>query len=251
MALPKNLRRFATTVICVTLIGGLYSSAPQEAVTKEKIGILRAEVAAAAEPAVTVGTINCDVLNVRLDAGTENRTLGKVYAGNTVAITDFKDGWFYVTDGAITGWICGEYVTDIKEISPEEYNQQKKEVSDIAASAAAYVKQFVGKPYARGAVGPNSFDCSGLVRYVYGAYGVSVPHSSKSIANMGQAVALSDIRPGDIMCFATGGGGVSHVGIYVGNNQLVHASTGRRGVTYDGIYDTYYQKTLVKIVRIA
>lgn len=255
MALSKNLRRFALTVICVTLISGQASFAQEEVVTET--GSETTAVAAVNENIVTVGTVGCGVLNVRLDAGTEYTCLGKLYQGNQVVVTDSRDGWFYVTNGWLTGWVSSEYIANIQSIPAGEYMKQVEAAAATAASSdvtdqvVAYSRQFIGKPYASGGNGPSSFDCSGLVRYVYGAYGVDIPRSSKSIANIGQAVALSDIQPGDIMCFATGGGGVSHVGIYVGDGQLLHASTGRRGVTYDGIYDPYYAKTLVKIVRVA
>lgn len=248
MALSKNLRRFAITVICVTLIGGQSVFAAQEVVTDEEIGTVEAVVGAA--KSITIGTVNCDVLNVRSDSSTEASVLGKLYFGTEIQLTNSKDGWYYMDCSAGKGWVFGEYISNVQTMTEQEYQKRQSEVSDIGKQVAAYSKQFLGKPYASGGVGPNSFDCSGFVRYVYGAYGVSVPHSSKSISAMGQAVSLANIQPGDIMCFATGGGGVSHVGIYVGNGQLIHASTGRRGVTYDGVYDAYYAKTLVKIVRI-
>jgi cell wall-associated NlpC family hydrolase len=80
----------------------------------------------------------------------------------------------------------------------------------------------VGKPYVWGASGPNSFDCSGLTMYAYSAAGVSLPHSSSAQSTMGTPVSRSQLRPGDLVFFYSP---VSHVGMYIGNGQMVHAST--------------------------
>jgi peptidoglycan DL-endopeptidase CwlO len=79
-----------------------------------------------------------------------------------------------------------------------------------------------GDPYVWAAAGPNAFDCSGLVQYAYAAAGVSLPHSSRMQSQMGTPVARSALQPGDLVFFYSP---VSHVGIYIGNGQMVHAST--------------------------
>jgi len=70
-------------------------------------------------------------------------------------------------------------------------------------------------------------DCSGFVKYVYAHFGIDVPRSSASYANFGQRVSRENLRPSDILLFDTDGGNwdVSHVGIYIGNNMFIHAST--------------------------
>ncbi|SEO47108.1 NlpC/P60 family protein [Trujillonella endophytica] len=80
----------------------------------------------------------------------------------------------------------------------------------------------LGDPYVWAAAGPNAFDCSGLVQYAYAAAGVAVPHSSRMQSTMGVPVARSQLQPGDLVFFYSP---VSHVGIYIGNGQMVHAST--------------------------
>ena len=79
-----------------------------------------------------------------------------------------------------------------------------------------------GKPYVWAATGPGSFDCSGLVKYAYAAAGVSLPRSSSQQATVGRAVSRAELQPGDIIAFYSP---VSHVGIYIGNGQMVHAPT--------------------------
>ncbi|MGY1822384.1 C40 family peptidase [Geodermatophilus sp. SYSU D00079] len=79
-----------------------------------------------------------------------------------------------------------------------------------------------GKPYVWAAAGPGSFDCSGLVQYAFKAAGISLPHSSRSQSAMGTQVSRAEARPGDLVAFYSP---VSHIGIYLGNGQMVHAPT--------------------------
>jgi cell wall-associated NlpC family hydrolase len=79
-----------------------------------------------------------------------------------------------------------------------------------------------GKPYVWAAGGPRAFDCSGLTQYAFKAAGINLPHSSRLQSQMGQAVSRADLRPGDLVFFYSP---VSHVGIYIGNGNMVHAPT--------------------------
>jgi cell wall-associated NlpC family hydrolase len=69
---------------------------------------------------------------------------------------------------------------------------------------------------------PGGFDCSGLTQYAFQAAGIALPHSSRAQSTMGTPIALADLQPGDLVFFYSP---VSHVGIYIGNGQMVHAST--------------------------
>ena len=97
-------------------------------------------------------------------------------------------------------------------------------VADGAAAQTAVDTAMAqrGKPYVWAAGGPGSFDCSGLTAYAFRAAGVSLPHSSRLQSQLGQPVSREDLRPGDLVFFYSP---VSHVGIYVGNGQMVHAPT--------------------------
>ena len=94
--------------------------------------------------------------------------------------------------------------------------------SEAAQVAVAVAMAQRGKPYVWAAAGPGSFDCSGLTAFAYKAAGIDLPHSSAQQSRMGQAVARADLQPGDLVFFYSP---VSHVGIYIGNGQMVHAPT--------------------------
>jgi cell wall-associated NlpC family hydrolase len=99
--------------------------------------------------------------------------------------------------------------------------------SIVANSAAAQIAVDTamaqrGAPYVWAADGPDSFDCSGLTQYAYAAAGISLPHSSRMQSQMGQQVSRDQLQPGDLVFFYSP---VSHVGIYIGNGNMVHAPT--------------------------
>jgi LysM repeat protein len=109
----------------------------------------------------------------------------------------------------------------------------------LSARVAALAMSFVGRPYAWSGLGPNGFDCSGLVARVYAAAGRLLPHSSFGQYTVGGAVARDALASGDLVFFHTYSAGPSHVGIYVGNQQFVHASYSR-GVIVSSLTEPYY-----------
>ncbi|GAB2861380.1 C40 family peptidase [Streptomyces deserti] len=89
-----------------------------------------------------------------------------------------------------------------------------------AAAAVSYAYQKLGSPYVWGATGPDAFDCSGLVQAAYRTAGVSLPRTTYAQIDAGRRVSRSELLPGDLVFFYSG---ISHVGIYVGNGQMIHA----------------------------
>jgi peptidoglycan DL-endopeptidase CwlO len=101
--------------------------------------------------------------------------------------------------------------------------------SGKGAKALAYAKAQLGEPYVRNAAGPNSWDCSGLTMRAWGSVGVSLPHSSGQQYSRGRPVAKSDLQLGDLVFFYSG---ISHVGLYAGNGQVIHAPRPGKSVEY-------------------
>lgn len=109
--------------------------------------------------------------------------------------------------------------------SESSSSQQSGSISNGQA-VVNYAKQFLGNPYVYGGTSlTNGADCSGFVQSVYAAFGVSLPRNSTAQRSAGYAVSLADIQPGDIVCYS------GHVGIYAGNDTLIHASNERTGIT--------------------
>ena len=101
--------------------------------------------------------------------------------------------------------------------------------SSKGAKALAYAKAQLGEPYARSGAGPSSWDCSGLTMKAWGSVGVSLPHSSGQQFSRGRPVAKSDLQLGDLVFFYSG---ISHVGLYAGNGQVIHAPRPGKSVEY-------------------
>ncbi|MFF4605437.1 NlpC/P60 family protein [Streptomyces sp. NPDC001339] len=105
-------------------------------------------------------------------------------------------------------------------------------VSGRAATAVSAVRSAVGAPYAWGSSGPTAFDCSGLTQWAYAWAGISLPRTSQAQAGAGRQVPLSQVQPGDLVIYRSD---ASHVGMYVGNGQVVHAPHPGAQVRYDPI----------------
>ncbi|WP_018254866.1 C40 family peptidase [Salinispora mooreana] len=108
-------------------------------------------------------------------------------------------------------------------------------VSEAARTAIRTACAQVGDPYVWGATGPNSFDCSGLTQYAYKAAGIYLTHYTGAQWNEGRAVSHSEARPGDLVFFSSPSN-LHHVGLYLGNNQMVHAPRAGKPVMVANIY---------------
>ncbi|MFG2519312.1 NlpC/P60 family protein [Streptomyces sp. NPDC048527] len=104
--------------------------------------------------------------------------------------------------------------------------------SGRAAAAVAAAMSAVGKPYVWGANGPSGFDCSGLMQWSYARAGVGLPRTSQAQRFAGRQVPLSEARPGDLVAYRSD---ASHIGMYVGNGQVIHAPYPGAPVRYDPV----------------
>ena len=110
--------------------------------------------------------------------------------------------------------------------------------SERAQQAVSYALAQVGKGYVMGTAGPSTFDCSGLMYAAYKQVGISLPRTSQAQFSAGTSVSKGDLQPGDLVFYY---GGITHVGMYIGNGQIVHAANPRSGVVTASLNSMPYQ----------
>ena len=198
--------------------------------------------------------INDTAVNVRKSATTDSDVI-KVLALNTeITIIGEENDWYKVKSGNDIGYIAKRLVSDQKKEttsrSAEVRNTQTQiEVNDSTTNNVTnnnessstkgneiveYAKQYLNCPYVYGAAGPNSFDCSGFTMYVYQHFGVSLPHGATSQSyygteiNASKSELRSKLKAGDLVFFLDypSYDGIGHVGIYIGDGNFIHASSG-------------------------
>lgn len=194
------------------------------------------------------GIVLAGPLNVRSGPGTGYGRVGSLKLGATVDILSYSNGWYQISTGSLTGYVSGQYISPLEELTS----------SPVGAAAAAMAASLVGCRYVYGAEGPNTFDCSGLSYYIFGQLGYKLSRgSSGQYTNNGKFVTKGDLQPGDLVFFFdprfdSSGGTLptTHMGIYVGNGQFIHAATTSRRVEYENLDGSYLSKYIVGYKRI-
>ncbi|SDX32540.1 LysM domain-containing protein [Marininema mesophilum] len=119
------------------------------------------------------------------------------------------------------------------------------------ASVLNEATSHLNKPYVYGANGPNTFDCSGFTQYVFSqTTGKQLPRTSSAQAYVGRFISRGNLRTGDLLFFRTGGGGISHVGIYMGGGKMIHASNPRNDVEISNLGERYWIERFVTARRV-
>lgn len=243
-------------------------------------------VSLAKEVGTRIATVTTETLKVRQEPGLDAAVLGLVPLQDELLVTEELGDWIKVNIEEGDGYVSADYVSLSTEFvkaeskAEEEARLAKEEAerkaaqeaarakaasakssaqaqpeaeapapvissgsgSELGKSVADYACQFVGNPYVYGGTSlTNGADCSGFVMSVYANFGVSLPHSSAADRSVGSAVGgIESAQPGDILCYS------GHVGIYVGNGQIVHASTERTGI----IVSSASYRSILSIRRI-
>lgn len=142
--------------------------------------------------------------------------------------------------------------TGAENSKPEESQNPPVSNSSKQSSIVNLAYAQLGKPYVWGAEGPNSFDCSGLMTYIFkNAGSINLPRTSSQQSNFGTTVSKSDLQPGDLIFSSTdGSGGVSHVGVYVGNGEMIHAPKPGDVVKKSNINTSYWNGTYLWAKRV-
>lgn len=215
--------------------------------------------------------VTADILNIRSAPGSSGSVTGSVKNGEYVDVLGFDSGWYQITAAGGSGYVSGDYLAiGVKRPAQAAPAEDKTEdavtgtvtedkpaedtvtvpASGSGAQVAASAQQYLGCSYSYGGSGPSSFDCSGLTMYVYGLYGVTLPHGATSQYKHGTAVDKSDLQPGDLVFFSGDGHAIGHVGIYVGEGNFVHASTYKVGVITSSLDSGSYPSRYVGARRL-
>ena len=129
---------------------------------------------------------------------------------------------------------------------PANLSTDYASVSDLRKAMVDYALQFVGNPYVLGGQSLSGTDCSGFTCYVYRDFGISIARTpSGQYSSAGRSISLEEAQPGDIICY--GGGGCSHVAMYIGNGQIVHESNPRRGLETNSVY---FMKNIIGVKSV-
>ncbi|MBP3708390.1 MAG: C40 family peptidase [Clostridia bacterium] len=206
-------------------------------------------------------------VNARSKASKDSEVVKVLNTNNSVKVTGENGSWYVVEINGEKAYISKSLLSKEKvEVTSrssnslsESNNQQpaaqapEQPVASNPSGAAIvqYAKTFLGYRYVYGTAGPNTFDCSGFVQYVYKHFGYSLSRSSGTQANDGVAVSKSNLQPGDVLIFRdTSNSRIGHVGIYIGDGQFIHASNSRTGVIISSLSTNAYQKRYVGARRI-
>lgn len=211
------------------------------------------------------GKVNYTKVNMRKGPSTGYTAIGKSSQGDLCYIIGINNGWYKVIWKDTICYIRSDYLTlteapyenRASAKSPLFFRGGKSTGTPVSAAtlrnSANYegqvskaeqiidsAKQYIGVPYVWGGTSPNGFDCSGLVYYVFRQHGIYLNRTAATQYEHGVSVSKSNLQPGDLVFFAnTYKAGISHVGIYVGNGQFIHASSSQ-GVTISYLSNSYW-----------
>lgn len=192
------------------------------------------------------GWVDGSDVRMRAAAGTDSEIVRVTTYGESVEILGVDGEWYKVSAGGKIGYIRGDYVS-FTEPDPS----QAPAAGSIGEQIVAFAEQFLGTPYVWAGSSPSGFDCSGFVSYVFKNFGYTVNRTAASMYTNGVAVDKSELQIGDAVFFASSSESIGHVGIYIGDGEFIHSSSGCGYVTISGLDESYYSRMYVGARRIA
>lgn len=205
------------------------------------------------------GRVNASRVNLRTGPGTSYSAIGQANTGDKAYIIGLNNKWYKIIYGNSICYIRSDYL-DLTEIPYENAASAKKPLffvdgksTGVTPSASALngtavsksqivteAKKYIGTPYVWGGTTTKGFDCSGYTQYVFKRCGINLPRTTTEQYTVGTYVAKSNLQPGDLVFLQnTYREGISHVGIYIGDGKMIHASSSK-GVVISDLSGSYY-----------
>lgn len=195
----------------------------------------------------TTGTVSGMSVRFRAGPSLDSKVLGYYNTGARFTVLGIDGDWVKVsTKAGVVGYIYGKYINCSASTNAlvSNYDARGAEMMETA-------KLYLGVPYVWAGMSPYGFDCSGFVNYVYNAHGYSLYRVAQDIYSYdGVHVDKSQLRAGDIICFGYGPRSITHVGMYIGNGQFIHASSGSGCVVITDLDQNYYTRMYVGAKRV-
>ncbi len=194
----------------------------------------------------TTGFAAGDVINVRQVPAMDAKILTEIYLADPVTVITTEGSWCKVRIEDKIGYVHKDLIVFDRSLVPDPTPVARSSSgrsssssgsytaapnASLASQIIAYSKNFLGVPYVWGGTTPAGFDCSGFVQYVFRHFGIYLPRTTYSQIAMGRSVSRANLAPGDLVFFRSAG----HVGIYVGNNQYIHAPQTGRTISIDSM----------------
>ena len=215
-----------------------------------------------AENFSAIGIITGDHVNIRTRPDQSSDKLATYPEDTNMTVIGINSGWYKVVHDGYTGYVRSDYMTIISGTRASSQSSSASTGSSALSSTfpstssystppanltlgqqiVEYALSYLGSPYVYGGVSPSGFDCSGFVTYVYKNFGISVTRDAHGqYRDNGVIVEKADLAPGDLVFFSSNGGGyISHVGIYIGDDEFVHSSSHSTGVIVSRLDSAYY-----------
>lgn len=180
-----------------------------------------------------VATSVTQTLNARVEPNTDCSIWTMIAEGEELQLLEDQGEWLKVDVDGDECYVAREFVElseQLQKAMTMTEIRYGEGISDVRVDMVQYACQFVGNRYVWGGTSlTNGVDCSGFTMRIYEKYGISLPHSSSAQSGYGTKINSSEAKPGDLFFYGNGGG-INHVAMYIGNGQVVHASSARTGI---------------------
>lgn len=228
-----------------------------------KKGWISAQFVSVKSAAANKGKILAENVNLRSNPSTSAKVITKLGKGEDVSIIETSGEWIKVkTSENNVGYVNKDFisvkVSNVSRGETEAIPQKQAEVllkneadskssdSSKAQEVVEYAKKLLGVKYVYGGSSPKGFDCSGFTSYVYDHFGINLERVAANQAGQGKKVSKDSLKAGDLVFFDTDGGKnyICHVGIYIGDDKFIHASSGRSShrVVISDLSEGFYDK---------